>query len=122
MILHVGGADDREFVIPWDHEDDTVVFVLQNIGLRLIVCSRHHDVAALDQANTIRRFQLQAVVEEMFHPRASSVHQALGAPGKGFAAVDVDGFHHPQAVFTPCAGHFGTGAHFATAFLYFLSV
>ncbi|MNP23452.1 hypothetical protein D3C76_1161620 [compost metagenome] len=54
VVFHVGGADDGELVIPWDHEDDTVVFVLQNIGLRLIVHARHHDVAAFDQADTVR--------------------------------------------------------------------
>ncbi|MNZ72680.1 hypothetical protein D3C78_910660 [compost metagenome] len=122
VILHVGGADDREFVIPWDHEDDTMVFVLQNIGLWLIVYTRYHDVAAFDQTDAIRGFQLQTIVEEVFHPWTGGVHQALGAPGKGFATVDVDRFHHPQAVFTPCTGHFGACAHFATALFHFLGI
>ncbi|MNE11441.1 hypothetical protein D3C80_1041990 [compost metagenome] len=58
----------------------------------------------------------------MFHPWASGVHQAFGTPGKGFAAVDVDRFYHPQAILTPCAGDLGAGTHFATAFFHFLGV
>ncbi|MOA44072.1 hypothetical protein D3C78_1663000 [compost metagenome] len=79
-------------------------------------------MAAFDQADTVRRLELQAIVEEMFYPWAGGVYQAFGAPGKGFAAVDVDGFHHPQAIFAPGAGHFGAGADFATAFGHGLGV
>ncbi|CAH0162430.1 hypothetical protein SRABI106_00695 [Rahnella aquatilis] len=122
MIFHVGGADDGEFIHPRDHENNAVIFVLQNVGLRLIVCTGHHNMAAFDQTDAVWRFQLQAVVEEMFYPRTGSVHQTFGAPGEGFAGVDIFGFHHPHAVLTPCAGHAGAGTNFAATFFHFLCI
>ncbi len=79
-------------------------------------------MAAFDKANTVRRFQLQAIVKELFHPGTGGVNQPFGAPGVGFAGIDVFRFHHPQAGFTPGAGYAGAGAHFAALFHHFLRV
>ncbi|MNP04087.1 hypothetical protein D3C76_959920 [compost metagenome] len=113
FVLHVGGADDRKFIHPRDHKHDALIFVLQDIGLLLRMHARHHDVAAFDQADTVRRRQFHAIVKELFHPRAGSVHQAACLPAKFLAVIDIFGFDNPQPVFTACSG--GTGAGFDLA-------
>ncbi len=54
IVLNVGGTDYRELIHPRDHEHNPFVFVLQNVGLFLGVHTRHHDVAAFNQANAVR--------------------------------------------------------------------
>ncbi len=122
FVLHVGGADNRELVHPRDNKHNTVIFILQNVRLLLGMHARHHNVAAFDQADTVRGFQLQAVIKQLLHPRAGGIHQAFCLPGEGFASVDIFSFHFPQAVFTPCARHASAGTDFAAALFNFLGV
>ena len=49
MILDIGRADQREFVLVRDREDDAPVGVLEDIGEAMREEPRHDDVAALDQ-------------------------------------------------------------------------
>ena len=72
----VGGADQREFALVGDHEDDAVVAVLQDEGMVALIQSRHHDVTALDQSHPLGRLDLQVVLDEARHPGAGGVHQA----------------------------------------------
>ncbi len=116
LVLHVGGADDREFIHPRDHKDDTLIFVLQNVRLLLGVHARHHDMAAFNQADTVRRWQVHPVVKELFHPWTGRVHQATSLPAEFLTAVDIFCFDDPQAVFTFCRDSAGAGTDF-TAFL-----
>ena len=60
-------------------EDDALVFVLQNVRVLAFVQLGHDQVAALDQADTVGRFQLQIILDEFGHPRAGCIHQGLGA-------------------------------------------
>ena len=46
--LNVRGADQREFLLIRDDEDDALVGILQNVRVRTRVDARHHDVTALD--------------------------------------------------------------------------
>ncbi|MNT26468.1 hypothetical protein D3C72_1620420 [compost metagenome] len=66
-------------------------------------------MAALDQADAVRRGQFHAVVKELFHPRASGVHQAARLPAEFLAGIDIFGFHNPQPVFTACSGGASAG-------------
>ena len=84
--------------------------------------ARYHNVAALDQANAVRRRQMHAVVEELLHPRAGSVHQAARFPAEFLAGIDVFRFHNPQAVFTTGRGRAGTGFDLATFLLDHLGI
>ena len=113
FILYVGGADDGKFVHPRDHEHNTFIFVLQNVGLLLGMHARHHNMAAFDQANAIRRRQMHPVVEELFHPRAGGVNQAARLPAIFFAGIDIFRFHNPQAVFAASRGGASPSKHFA---------
>ena len=122
FVLHVGGADDGELIHPRDDKHDTVIFVLQNISLLLGMNARHHDVAAFDQADTVRRFQFQAVIKQLLNPRASGVDQAFRLPGKGFAGIDIFRFNLPQATFTPGTGYTGAGADFTATLHHFLRI
>ena len=73
FVFNVCRPDDREFVHPWDNKHNAFIFVLQNISLLLGMDARHHDVAAFNQANTVRRWQVHTVVKELFHPRTGGV-------------------------------------------------
>jgi hypothetical protein len=75
FILNVGGADDGELIHPRDHKHNAFIFVLQDVGLFLGMHARHHDVAAFDQADAVRRAQMHPFVEELFDPRAGGVDQ-----------------------------------------------
>ena len=117
FVFHIGGADDGKLVHPRDHEHNTFIFVLQNVGLLLGMHAWHHNMAAFDQANAIRRRQMHPLVEELFHPRAGGVHQAARLPGVFFAGIDIFCFHNPQAVFAASRRGTSTSKHF-TAFTY----
>lgn len=85
---------------------------MQDVGLFLRVHARYHDMAALDQANTVRRAQMHPFVEELFDPRAGGVNQTARLPGKLLAAINIFGFDNPQTVFTFCRDGAGPRAHF----------
>ena len=122
MVLHVGGADDRELVHPRDDKHDAFIFVLQNVGLLLGMHARHHNVAAFDEADAVRRRQVHAVIEELLHPRAGGVHQTARFPAELLAGIHVFRFHNPQTVFTTRGGGAGTGFYLAAFFLYHLRI
>ena len=65
---------------------------------------------------------MHAVVEELLHPRAGSVHQAARFPAEFLAGIDVFRFHNPQAVFTTGSGRAGTGFHLAAFLLDHLGI
>ena len=79
-------------------------------------------MAAFDQTDTIRRFQLQSIIEEMFYPWAGGIHQTFGTPGKDFTRICVFGFNHPQSIFTIGASDLSASANFTTAHHHFLRV
>ena len=122
FVLYVGGADDGELVHPRDHKHDALVFVLQDISLLLGMHARHHNVAALDQADAVRRRQVHTVIEELFYPRAGGVHQTARFPAELLAGIHVFRFYNPQAVFAACGGRAGTGFHLAAFLLDHLRV
>lgn len=62
-----------------------------------LVQARNDDVAALDQANAIRRIELEVVLDEAGDPWAGGVDQGAGAKGLQ-AAVGVLQFNLPQAI------------------------
>ncbi len=113
FVLHVRGANDGELIHPRDHKHDALVFVLQDIGLLLGMYPRHHDMAAFNQANAIRRWQLHALVEELLHPWAGSVHQTARLPAETLAGIDVFCLDDPQSVFPASGDRAGTGFHLA---------
>ncbi len=113
LILDVRRADDGELIHPRDNKHNTFIFVLQNIGLLLSMHSRHHDVAALDQADTVRRAQMHPFVEELFDPWTGGIDQTARLPGKLLAAIDIFRFHHPQAILSFCRDGASAGPHFA---------
>ena len=55
MVLDVGGADQREVALVGNREDDALVGVLEDVGVVVVEQPRHDDVAALDQAQRLRR-------------------------------------------------------------------
>ncbi len=122
VVLHVGGANNWELVHPRDHKHDALIFVLQNVGLLLVVHARYHNMAALDQADAVWRRLMHPVVEELFDPRAGGIHQAARLPAEFFAAVDIFRFHHPQAVFTFRRDCARTGSDFAAFFHHHLRI
>lgn len=54
FIFNVSGADDGEFIHPRDHKNNTLIFILQDIGLLLRMHARYDDMAALNQTDTVR--------------------------------------------------------------------
>ncbi len=109
FVFDVSRPDDREFVHPWDDKHNTFIFVLQNISLLLGMDARHHDVAAFNQTNTVRRWQMHAVVEELFHPWAGGIDQTTRLPGVLFTGIDIFSFNNPQTVFTASGGSASAG-------------
>ncbi len=113
LILDVRRADDRELIHPRDNKHNTFIFVLQNVGLLLGMYPRHHDVAALNQADTVRRAQMHPFVEELFDPWTGGIDQTARLPGKLLAAINIFRFHHPQAILSFCRDGASAGAYFA---------
>ncbi len=108
VVFAVGGADHGVAAHVGDGEDDAAVLVLHDVGLLALVQSRHDDMAALDQANAVRRALLQVIVDELRHPGAGGVDQRLGAQGETGAvfALQLD---VPDAAGTPGAQALGAG-------------
>ena len=113
LILDVRRADDRELIHPRNNKYYAFIFVLQNISLFLGMHPRHHDVAALDQTDAVRRAQMHPFVEELFDPWAGGIDQAARLPGKLLTAINIFRFHHPQAILTFRRDSAGAGTHFA---------
>ena len=62
----------------------------------------HNDMAAFNQANTIRRRQMHPVIKELLNPWAGGIDQTACLPAKFFPGVDIFRFNNPQSVFTFC--------------------
>ena len=123
VVFHIGGTDDREFIQPRDHKHNPVVFVLQNISLWAAIHPWHHDVAAFNQPNIARGGRLQAVIKELFYPRAGSIHQCTRPPHAALTTgvrTALLSLHPPQAILTLRAHNRGAGQHL-TAFFHHLT-
>ncbi|MNP18472.1 hypothetical protein D3C76_1109560 [compost metagenome] len=96
-VFAVGGADQGEAVEVGDAENDALVFVLQDVGMFAFVQARHDDVAALDQADAVRRVEFEVVLDEAGDPGAGGVDQGAGANALQ-AAVGMLQFNLPQAI------------------------
>ena len=77
-VFAVSGADHGVAVQVGDGEDDTPILVLHDVGLLALVQSGHDDVAALNQANAVRRTLLQVLTDELRYPGPCRVDQRLG--------------------------------------------
>ena len=107
-VFPVSGADQGKAVQVRDAEDDALVFILQNVGMFTFIQARHDNVAALDQADAVRRIELEVVLDEAGHPRAGGVDQRAGMD-RLEAAVGVLQFYLPQALYTFGAQAAGAG-------------
>jgi len=98
-VLAVGRADDGELIHIRNGEHNPLVFVLQDKGIGCVIQFGHDQVAALDQANTVRRIQLQVVLDELGDPRAGSIDQGFAANRKQ-AAISALQIQFPQPFVT----------------------
>ncbi|MNF81303.1 hypothetical protein D3C84_635690 [compost metagenome] len=114
-VLAVGGADQGEVIQVRNGEHDALIFVLQDVRVFAFVQFRHDQVAALDQADAVRRFHLQVVANELGDPWAGSVHQRLGADREQ-AAVGSLQVQVPQAFATTGTDATGLGVDVGTFF------
>ncbi len=53
LVFEVGGADQGELVLVGNGEDDALVRILEDVGIRMAEQARHDNVAALDQAQPV---------------------------------------------------------------------
>ncbi len=114
-VLPVGGADQGKALQVRYAEDNALVFVLQDIGVFAFIQARHDQVAALDQANTIGRIELEVVLDETGHPRAGSIDQGA-CPNALLLAVGMQQVYLPQAIYTLGAQAAGAGQNVSTVF------
>lgn len=115
LVFAVGGADQAEALQPGNDEDNALVLVLQDIGLLLVMQARHHDMAALDQADAIGRLLLEVVLQELRDPGSGGIDQGAGAGGEQ-AAVGAFQVQVPQTLAAPCADAAGAGVDVRVTF------
>ncbi|MCY1177839.1 hypothetical protein D9M73_181630 [compost metagenome] len=115
VVFAVGGADQGEVIEIRNGKDDALIFVLQDMRVIAFVQFRHDQVAALDQADAIRRFHLQVVANELGDPRAGRIHQRFGADRKQ-AAIGALQVQVPQALGATCADAAGLGVNVGAFF------
>jgi len=92
---NVRGADQGEFALVGNDEDDAVVAVLQDEGMVAVMQARHDDVATLDQAHALGRLHMRLLVEEVLtqgphaftRPRAVSLTVAPPGPASSISHI-----------------------------------
>ncbi len=109
-VLAVRGADQGEVVQVRNCENDALIFVLQDMRVFTLVKFRHDHVAALNQANAIRRFHPQIVTDELGDPRAGCIHQRFG-PNREQAAIGAFQVQVPQTLGATSADAAGLGVY-----------
>ncbi len=107
---YIGGPDQRELVLIWDHENDPVVGVLQDVCVCFLMDTRDDDVAPL-HVSYPRLGRLGAdFVLHLLHPRSRGVDERSRADLPRLAARLLQGYA-PMTVFAAARDQLGVGAN-----------
>ena len=103
--IYVGGADETEFVFERNDKHDTLVVVLQNVGVLLVVHTWHYDMATLYQLHPGTYGYMYCVIEQLLHPRTRRVDDTTRPRFACFARVDITHCDLPHIAYTLSARH-----------------
>ncbi|PMQ07677.1 hypothetical protein JaAD80_27920 [Janthinobacterium sp. AD80] len=90
LVFLVRGADQGKVVLVGDGEDDALVGILENVGMRMLEQARHDDVAALDQAQALR-LAAAGRAGKLRRPRSCRVDDGACAQGLALAILGLQG-------------------------------
>ncbi|MCW0423200.1 hypothetical protein NB713_001143 [Xanthomonas sacchari] len=108
VVVDVGGADQGVVLLVRNGENDAPVRLLEDVGMVVLEQPRHHDVAALDQAQRVVVADVRHLVQELHRPRSGGVDQRPRAQFLA-AAVGVLQLHLPHTIDAARADTAGPG-------------
>ena len=110
--VDIGGADQAEPFFIWNDEHDTLVVVLQNVGVLLIVHTRHDDMTAFHQFQRGAHRYMYSGVKKLLHPGARRIHDAAGIDERLFTGIDIEQVDLPHITGAFSIDHTGSSSNF----------